>query len=148
VSRVRSALVAVVVGCAVAVGGHLVAGSGAAASPADAVGPGTVTIRVDIRYSRFDLSATRVRPGTLVRFVVHNHDPINHELVVGGPRVHERHAHGTEARHPPVPGEVSVGPGATGVTVHRFSRPSRVVYACHLPAHLEYGMVGELLVVR
>ena len=46
----------------------------------------------------------RVRPHTEVRFVVVNHDPIGHELIVGGPDVQARHASGHEAYHPPVAG--------------------------------------------
>ncbi len=55
-----------------------------------------------------------MRPGTVVRFVVTNDDPILHELIVGDDAVHARHATGTEAAHPPVSGEVSVRPGDTG----------------------------------
>ena len=54
-----------------------------------------MTVRVDIRYSHFALDGLRVRAGTLVRFVVRNHDPINHEFVVG-PAVGARAA---RARH-------------------------------------------------
>jgi uncharacterized cupredoxin-like copper-binding protein len=112
------------------------------------LGPGLVTVRVDIRHSRVRLDGLRVRRGTLVRFAVRNHDPINHEFVVGPPSVHAAHAHGTERTHPPVPGEVSVGPDSIGETVYRFDRAGTVEYASHLPGHLAYGMVGELTVVR
>lgn len=83
-----------------------------------------------------------VHTGTLVRFIVRNHDPINHELVVGDASVHARHRRGHEAAHPPVPGEVSVGPGETGETVYRLDAPGDVFYACHLPGHEAYGMRG------
>ena len=58
-----------------------------------------------------------VRRGTLVRFVVRNHDPIRHELIVGPPEVHARHASGHEAVHPPVPGR-----GQRGAERHRGDR--------------------------
>jgi uncharacterized cupredoxin-like copper-binding protein len=147
-SRRRAALLALMAGLTAVLGGYGVAVARAGASDDAARGPGLVTIRVDVRYSHFELDARRVRVGTLVRFVVHNRDPINHEFVVGTPAVHAAHAHGTESSHPPVPGEVSVGPQQTGETIYRFDRPGTVEYACHLPGHLAYGMVGEITVTR
>lgn len=124
----------------------LAAGSGdAAATPA--LGPGEVTVEVDVEHSLFSPSSLRVVAGTRVRFVVVNGDPINHELIVGPPEIHERHARGTEAEHPSIPGEVSVGPDATGVTTYRFDEPGTVELACHLPGHYEHGMRGEVEVV-
>lgn len=147
-SRPRAVLVAVVVGLAAVLGGYAIATARADALDGATVGPGLVTVRVDVRYSHFQLDTRRVRVGTLVRFVVHNRDPINHELVVGPPMVHAAHEHGTEHSHPPVPGEVSVRPHDTGETIYRFERPGRMEFACHLPGHLAYGMKGEITVVR
>lgn len=48
----------------------------------DGLGPGLVTVRMGIHHSAFSRSVIRVEPGTLVRFVVVNGDPIAHELVV------------------------------------------------------------------
>lgn len=113
----------------------------------DVLGPGVVTVEVGIDHSRFDLGSLRVREGTVVQFVVHNRDPIDHELIIGGPDVHRRHADGTEGRHPPVPGEVSVAPGQTATTYYEFDQAGLVTYACHLPGHVAYGMAGEIKVV-
>jgi uncharacterized cupredoxin-like copper-binding protein len=120
------------------------------AAPARAeapLGPGLVTINVDIHYSHFTLDATRVRRGTTVRFLVRNEDPIGHEFIVGDATVHARHQQGTDLRHPPVPGEVSVGPDDTGVTFYVFDQVGEIEYACHLPGHLAYGMVGEITIL-
>ena len=146
-TRLRAAVLAVALGVAVVAGGYGIAAARAGASDAPAVGPGLVTIHVDIRYSHFSLDHDHVRAGTLVRFVVRNRDVINHEFVVGPPSVHALHAHGTERSHPPVPGEVSVAPHDTGETILRFGRAGQVEYACHLPGHLAYGMKGEITVV-
>ncbi|MGE3618985.1 MAG: plastocyanin/azurin family copper-binding protein [Acidimicrobiia bacterium] len=113
----------------------------------DVLGPGLVTVEVSIDRSRFSVEHLEVRQGTLVQFVVDNQDPIDHELVVGGEDVHARHSTGTERRHPPVPGEVSVPPDARGATFYRFDDAGTVVFACHLPGHAAYGMVGEVEVV-
>ena len=115
-----------------------------AVATADARGPGLVTVEVDIDHSRFDLEDLRVHEGTLVRFVVRNNDPISHELVVGPEAVHRRHERGTDSQHPPIPGEVSVGPLETGLTTYLFDEAGAVEVACHLPGHLEYGMVAEI----
>jgi plastocyanin len=110
------------------------------------LGPGLVTVDVDIRYSKFGFDTLRVRPGTTVRFVVDNRDPIGHEFVVGDAAVHRRHEQGNERAHPPVPGEVSVGPFERGVTFSRFDAPGRYEFACHLRGHVAFGMRGWVIV--
>jgi uncharacterized cupredoxin-like copper-binding protein len=143
------AVVLVLVGA----GAVVLASAGASDTPIrdDVLGPGRVTVRLDVDHSRFILRAgttpIRVRPHTEVRFVVVNHDPIGHELIVGGPDVQARHASGHEAYHPPVPGEVSVPAEGRAATTYVFHAPGPVEYACHLPRHYEYGMHGIVEVV-
>ena len=117
-------------------------------SEQEALGPGVVRVEVGIEHSRFDIGSLRVHEGTLVEFVVQNDDPIDHELVIGDAAVHARHRDGTERRHPPVPGEVSVAPGDTAMTFVELDDPGTVVYACHLPGHVAYGMQGTIEVVE
>jgi uncharacterized cupredoxin-like copper-binding protein len=112
-----------------------------------ALGPGDVTVQIDIHHSAFVPDGLIVVEGTRVRFLVANGDPIGHELITGGPDVHRRHADGTEAEHPSVPGEVSVGPNDTALTTFTFDTPGVYEFACHLPGHYEYGMQGEVEVV-
>ena len=136
---------AVGVGAVVAATGYALAAAEAEREP---LGPGVVTVEVGIDRSAFDIGSLRVQEGTLVQFVVRNDDPIDHELVVGDGEVHRRHADGSERRHPPVPGEVSVAPGDTAMTFYEFTEPGTVVYACHLPGHVAYGMTGTIEVVE
>jgi uncharacterized cupredoxin-like copper-binding protein len=124
----------------------LVASAGEGDSPR-VLGPGPVTVTLSVEHTRFDTDQIAVRPGTEVRFVVVNEDPINHELIVGPAEVHEIHEAGTHGSHPPVPGEVSVGPNAEAETTFRFDEPGEVVFACHLPGHFAYGMKGLVEVV-
>jgi uncharacterized cupredoxin-like copper-binding protein len=112
------------------------------------LGPGPVTVEVGVEHSAFDRSTIQVEEGTEVRFVVANGDPILHELIVGPPEVHRRHAEGTEAEHAPVPGEVTVRPLSTAETTYRFDEPGSVTFACHLPGHVAYGMTGTVEVVE
>ena len=111
-----------------------------------ALGPGPVTVRLEVRDSRFTPSRIQVVPHTEVRFEVVNHDFISHELIIGADAVHARHEQGHEASHPPIPGEVSVAPHTTGVTTYSFHAPGSVLFACHLPGHLAYGMKGSVVV--
>jgi plastocyanin len=87
---------------AVAAAGLVLAG-GAGGDDEDGgpLGPGPVTVALDIEHSAFSVDEITVRAGTEVRFVVTNGDPILHELIVGPPEVHRRHESGTEAAHPP-----------------------------------------------
>lgn len=125
----------------------VIAGGAEPSSSPTVLGPDDVTVALGIHHSAFDTSTLRVREGTQVRFVISNDDPIRHELIVGGPDVHRRHENGTEAAHPPRPGEVTVDPLATGETTYAFDEPGVVEFACHLPGHLAYGMVGTVQVV-
>jgi uncharacterized cupredoxin-like copper-binding protein len=110
------------------------------------LGPGLVTVEIDMSYSRYSLEEIHVWEGTLVRFIVTNDDPINHELIVGDDAVHARHATGHEAFHPPVPGEVSVAPHQVGLTTYLFDEPGEVLFACHLAGHQQFGMEGVVVV--
>lgn len=117
-------------------------------SPAPSV-PGGVdaTVTLTVEYSKFSPSEVRVRPGTTVRFVVVNLDPIGHELIIGDTGVHQRHATGTEAHHGDRPGEVSVAPNSTAETTFTFGRDTGpVAFGCHLPGHWAYGMHGMIAV--
>jgi uncharacterized cupredoxin-like copper-binding protein len=110
------------------------------------LGPGLVTVTIGVHYSRFSTSTVHVRAGTIVRFLIRNDDPINHEFIVGDARVHAAHERGRGATHPPVLGEVSVGPGELGETFYRFDASGRYLFACHLPGHFAYGMQGYVVV--
>jgi len=147
VSRVLVATVAVAVFGVVASVGYAIEGTASGGEDA-ALGPGLVTLEVDVHHSRFDLGPVRVRPGTTVQFVVNNRDPISHEIVIGDEAVHARHEHGTERVHPPVPGELSLAPLERGTTFYEFDEPGPVRYACHLPGHVAYGMEGVIEVVE
>jgi uncharacterized cupredoxin-like copper-binding protein len=137
---------ALLAGAAVSATGYAVS-AGADRPPPPALGPDPVTVVVDVEHSRFQPADLRVVVGTEVRFVLVNGDPINHELIIGPPDVHARHANGTEASHAPKDGELSVGPDEQGVTRYVFHEAGTVEMACHLPGHYAYGMHGEIEVV-
>jgi len=115
-------------------------------------GPGGTTVdgeqdvQITIALSRFDPDVITVRRGTAVRFVVTNTDPIEHEFIVGDDALHERHKKGIESSHGDRPGEVTIPIGSTASTRLTFDKAGDVVFACHLPGHLAYGMRGVIRV--
>jgi uncharacterized cupredoxin-like copper-binding protein len=141
----RVALALIVAG-ATAAGAYATTDAKTAGASDSVLGPGLVTVDVGIHYSRFSISTLRVHRGTVVRFLVHNDDPIHHEFIVGDASVHLRHERGTESTHPPIPGEVSIAPDDVGETFYRFDTAGRFEFACHLPGHLAYGMKGWVTV--
>jgi uncharacterized cupredoxin-like copper-binding protein len=105
------------------------------------------TIEIEMRYSRFAPETIEVAPGEIVRFVVRNADPIDHEFILGDAHVQRVHERGTEAYHPPRPGEMSIAPMGTAVTTFTFpSEPGTLILGCHLPGHYAYGMRAEVRV--
>ena len=102
------------------------------------------TVVLTARHSKFTPARIAVEPGTTVRFVVRNADPIAHELIVGPQEVHDRHEQGTESYHPPKPGEVTIPAYEQAETTFTFDEAGVVAFGCHLPGHWTYGMHGEV----
>ena len=105
------------------------------------------TVRITIHYSTFEPADLAVERGETVRFVIVNTDPIDHEFILGDARVQRVHEEGTEAHHPPRPGEVSVPAGETVVTTYTFPEsPGALIFGCHLPGHYDFGMRGTVTI--
>jgi uncharacterized cupredoxin-like copper-binding protein len=138
-------LVALVAAVAIFAGSAMADGN---TKPSEPLGPGTATVHLTIRHSHFSPDRIEVRPGTTVRFVVDNADPIGHELIIGDADVHLRHENGTEPTHAPRPGEVSIPGLTTAETTFTFGDLGSVLFACHLPGHFAYGMSGTVEVSK
>jgi uncharacterized cupredoxin-like copper-binding protein len=110
--------------------------------------PAVRTIEVDLRYSRFSPDAIAVAPGETVRFVVRNGDPIDHEFIIGDAAVQRAHEQGTEAYHPPRPGDMTVPAGETRETIYTFPAAvnAGLILGCHLPGHYAYGMRAAITI--
>jgi len=145
-NRLLRGAVAIGVAIATALACYAIADSTHADASSPTLGPGLVTVTIDIHYSKFSISTLHVHDDTTVRFLIRNHDPIAHEFIVGDKQVHLRHQFGTHAAHPPVPGEVSVAAADVGETFYRFDQPGSFEFACHLPGHLAFGMKGWVTV--
>ena len=119
----------------------------AAASRGAAARANAGTVDITIHYSTFEPADLAVEPGETVRFVIRNTDPIDHEFILGDARVQRVHQEGTEAHHPPRPGEVSVPAGETVVTIYTFPEsPRALIFGCHLPGHYDFGMRGAVTI--
>ncbi len=104
-------------------------------------------MHVRLEHSRFVIDGgLRVRPGETVRYVVENTDPIDHEFIIGGQAVQDAHELGTEAYHPPRPGEMSVPPGAVMETTYTYPTRPGSILGCHLPGHYAYGMRADITI--
>jgi len=104
------------------------------------------TVVMTIHFSRFDPEVLTATRGETVRFVIRNTDPIDHEFILGDRTVQLVHELGTEAVHPPRPGEVSVPAGATVTTTYTFRDAGSLTFGCHLPGHYAFGMRGTVRV--
>ncbi len=119
----------------------------AAASRGAAARANAGAVRITIHYSSFAPDRLSVEPGETVRFVIRNTDPIDHEFILGDEHVQLVHEEGTEAHHPPRPGEVSVPSGQTVVTTYTFPEtPGELIFGCHLPGHYDFGMRGTVAI--
>lgn len=135
--RWRGAALALGLGLAVAAPACGAGGAGAG---------GVRTVDITVHHSQFSIATLHVRAGQTVRFVVHNTDPIAHELIVGDQAVQDAHEAGTDAHHD-APGQISVDPGTTAVTTYTFGPAGApLLFGCHLPGHWAYGMHGTIRV--
>jgi uncharacterized cupredoxin-like copper-binding protein len=123
----------------------LVVAGAAAAWTVARRGPDDGTLRIELRYSRFEPAELRVPVGVPVTVELHNGDPIDHEWILGDDGVHERHRTGTEPVHDARPTEVTIPAGATVRTTITLDERATLRYVCHLPGHEAYGMTGILL---
>jgi uncharacterized cupredoxin-like copper-binding protein len=122
----------------------LVTVAASACSQAAAV-PAERTVQIRIHYSAFSFGHVEVSPGETIRFIVTNADPIDHEFIVGDQALQVAHELGTEAYHPPRPGEITIRAGETGETSYTFGDRD-LLFGCHLPGHYAYGMRGSIAV--
>ena len=116
----------------------------AACAPASA-SPTVRTVRIGIHYSAFSLAVIDVDPGETVLFVVSNADSFDHDFIIGDQAVQIAHERGTEAFHPPRPGEITILAGETVETTYTFGARD-LIFGCHLPGHYTYGMRGFISV--
>ena len=108
------------------------------------------TLEIDINHSSFGIGTIDVEEGETVTFVLHNHDPIDHEFIIGDADSQKAHEKGTEAHHDARPTEVTIPAGETVETTVFFEEDGALamadplLFGCHLPGHYDYGMKGVI----
>lgn len=116
----------------------------------------SVTVHMDDSM-RFMPDHVDVRPGEVIRFVVHNGGAVPHEFVLGDAQAIATHAEQMRqaAGQAAAPGHshaggagaaLSVAAGQMGEMVVGFSEPATLQIACLVPGHYEAGMRGTLSV--
>ncbi len=103
------------------------------------------TVDIGIHYSHYSITRIDVPAGVPVTFTIHNDDPIDHELLLGDPAMHERHRTGAEPVHAARPDELTIPAMSTRTTTLTFPVAMTLTYMCHLPGHEAYGMTGVLV---
>jgi uncharacterized cupredoxin-like copper-binding protein len=152
----KSAQLLVAAGVALACNGAFAHGNTTPGHDATVFGqpgePAKASRTIDVATSddmRFTPASFTVKRGETIRFVVHNHGAVEHELVIGTDQVLREHA--KEMREMPGmehrdPNAVRVRPGGQGELTWTFDRAGRFSVACLVPGHYEAGMKGTLVV--
>jgi uncharacterized cupredoxin-like copper-binding protein len=118
----------------------VVAGAVLWAGGASASGGQTVrTVEITAHWSRYSPAVISARKGTILRLIVTNADPIDHELIVGDQAVQDLHERGTQAHHHS-PGQIPVPAHSIVITWWRVT--GSTMFGCHMPGHWAYGMRG------
>jgi uncharacterized cupredoxin-like copper-binding protein len=164
-SSSRAPVLVVVVGLALA-GALVLLGARMAATPVpppDLGRPGTASeprvVNVILRDYVFNPTPLYLVPGETVQFNLINAGLVEHEFVLGGELVQQAWAAAHAAATPPAPfatsAPASVPPAVGGLRLLLASgEQAAVVYevpsdaslelVCHLPGHVEQGMVGRV----
>lgn len=101
-----------------------------------------------MRALKFEPSSMSAKSGERVRFVLRNHDKVDHEFVIGDRAFQAQHR--AEAKsmagmhHGRTPGVAEVGKGKTVTMAYVFPKTARTLeIACYVDDHYESGMRGE-----
>jgi uncharacterized cupredoxin-like copper-binding protein len=145
--------IAIVAALAACTGGSL---------PSGPLRPGTVAhprdVNVIMRDYLFEPTPIRLVRGETVRFTIFDGGLLPHEFVLGGAAVQAAWASAEAVARPDLitvtPPPVSLPPDLAGLRVYLTSgHDASVLYrvpegdlslACHIPGHLEKGMVGRI----
>jgi len=139
----------------------------APAVPPAITSPGTAheprAVNVILRDYGFDPTPLRLVPGEVVQLNVINGGLVEHELVLGSTDVQLAWAAAHSAATPPAafatappaavpPGtdgaRVLLGSGHSATVVYAVPRAASLQLMCHLPGHVERGMVGRVALIQ
>jgi uncharacterized cupredoxin-like copper-binding protein len=107
------------------------------------------TIEIEMTEMAFTPFKLAVKRGEQIRFVIANAGKEAHEFLLATTAENLKHAE-VMRKHPDMehddPNGVRVAPGKSAEIFWKFSKRGTFEYACLIPNHREYGMVGQVTV--
>jgi uncharacterized cupredoxin-like copper-binding protein len=107
------------------------------------------TIEVEMSEMAFTPSRIEVKRGEQIRFVVKNVGREDHEFLLASTEENLKHAE-IMKQHPHMehddPNGVRLAPKQSAEIVWKFTKSGTFEYACLIPDHRDYGMVGRVTV--
>ncbi|HWX62691.1 cupredoxin family protein [Bradyrhizobium sp.] len=107
------------------------------------------TIEINMTEMAFAPSRIEVRRGEQIRFVIHNDGTEDHEFLLATTKENLAHAE-VMKKHPHMehddPNGVRLSPYQSAELVWKFSKAGTFEYACLIPKHRDYGMLGHVVV--
>ena len=107
------------------------------------------TIEVDMSEMAFTPSRIEVNRGEQIRFLVRNVGKEDHEFLLASPADNLKHAEAMK-KHPHMehndPNGARLAPKASAEIIWKFTKAGTFEYACLIPDHRDYGMIGQITV--
>ena len=120
----------------------------AAGQPGDPTKPSR-TVEVEMSEMAFQPSRIEVKQGEQIRFVIRNAGYEDHEFLLATTKENLKHAE-IMKKHPHMehddPNGVRLAPKKSAEILWKFTKPGTFEYACLIPDHREFGMVGKVTV--
>ena len=120
----------------------------AAGEPGDPSKPSR-TIEIEMTEMKFSPSQIEVKRGEQIRFVIRNEGTEDHEFLLATPKENLAHAE-VMKKHPHMehddPNGVRLSPYKSAELVWKFTKAGTFEYACLIPKHRDYGMLGHVVV--
>ena len=107
------------------------------------------TVSISMREMEFEPSRIEVHRGEQIRFVLRNVGTESHEFVLATPEENRKHEE-LMKKFPDMehddPNVKRVPRSETAELLWAFTKPGEFEFACLIPDHREYGMVGTVVV--
>jgi uncharacterized cupredoxin-like copper-binding protein len=107
------------------------------------------TITISMREMQFEPSRVEVHKGEQIRFVLRNVGTESHEFVLATPDENRKHEE-VMKKFPNMehddPNAKRVPRSESAELLWAFTKPGEFEFACLIPDHREYGMVGTVVV--
>jgi uncharacterized cupredoxin-like copper-binding protein len=119
-----------------------------AGEPGDASKPSR-TIEIEMSEMKFSPPQIEVKRGEQIRFVIRNEGTEDHEFLLATTKENLAHAE-VMKKHPHMehddPNGVRLSPYQSAELVWKFTKAGTFEYACLIPKHRDYGMLGHVVV--